>query len=68
MPTLVRPDGTTMTEITAILLHLNSFFTEAKLAPTPGTSGHGKFLRWMVFANVNPHKAVARLPVPLHRR
>ena len=45
MPTLVIPDGTTMTETPAILLHLTGYFPEAKLAPILGTAAHGKFLR-----------------------
>ena len=64
MPTLVLPDGTTMTETAAILLHLTGCFPDAKMAPTPGTSAHGKFLRWMVFANVNLYEAVARRGYP----
>jgi glutathione S-transferase len=64
MPALVLPDGTTITETAAILLHLTGCFPEAKLAPTPGTAAHGKFLRWMVFANVNLYEAVARRGYP----
>jgi glutathione S-transferase len=64
MPALVLPDGTTITETAAILLHLTGCFPEAKLAPTPGTTAHGKFLRWMVFANVNLYEAVARRGYP----
>jgi len=60
VPTLILPDGTTMTETAAILIHLAACFPEKNLGPIPGTSQHGKFLRWAVFANVNIYEAILR--------
>jgi glutathione S-transferase len=64
VPTLILPDGSTMTETAAILIHLANCHPEKALAPPPGTSAHAAFLRWMVFANVNIYEAVLRLPYP----
>lgn len=64
VPTLVMPDGTTMTETAAILIHLAACHPEKGLAPEPGTPAHGTFLRWMVFASVNLYEAVARAAYP----
>ena len=60
LPTLVLPDGTTMTETSAILTHLALCFPDRRLAPPPGTPAHAAFLRWTTFANVNLYEAVVR--------
>ena len=60
LPTLILPNGTTMTETSAILVHLALCFPDKHLAPPPGTSAHGAFLRWTTFANVNLYEAVVR--------
>ena len=64
VPTLILPDGSTMTETAAILIHLAACHPERNLGPSPGTTAHAQFLRWMVFANVNIYEAVLRLPYP----
>ena len=64
VPTLILPDGSTMTETAAILIHLANCHPEKALAPPSGTPAHAAFLRWMVFANVNIYEAVLRLPYP----
>jgi len=64
VPTLILPDGTTMTETAAILIHIAACFPESELAPPPGTSAHALFMRWIVFANVNVYEAVARRGYP----
>ena len=64
VPTLILPDGTTMTESTAILIHLAACFPEKALAPAPGTSEHAQFLRWTVFAGVNLYGSVVRRGYP----
>ena len=64
LPTLILPDGTTMTETSAILIHLALRFPDKGLAPPPGTPAHAAFLRWMVFANVNLYEAVLRRGYP----
>ena len=64
LPVLVLPDGSVMTETSAILVHLALSFPDKRLAPPPGTPAHGAFLRWTVFANVNLYEAVLRRGYP----
>ena len=64
LPTLTLPDGTTMTETSAILVHLAFCFPGKRLAPPPGTPAHAAFLRWTTFANVNLYEAVLRRGYP----
>ena len=64
LPTLILPDGTVMTETSAILVQLALSFPDRRLAPPPGTPAHGAFLRWTVFANVNLYEAVVRRGYP----
>jgi len=62
VPTLILPDGSTMSETAAILIHLSACHQDKELGPKPGTTAHAQFLRWMVFANVNVYEAVLRRP------
>ena len=64
VPTLILPDGATMTETSAILILLALRFPEKRLAPPPGTPAHAAFLRWTIFANVNLYEAVIRRGYP----
>ncbi len=64
VPTLILPDGTTMTEAAAILIHLAAAHPDKGLGPAPGTSDHAQFLRWLVFASVNLYEAVLRRGYP----
>ena len=64
LPTLILPNGTVMTETSAILVYLALCFPDRRLAPPPGTPAHGAFLRWTVFANVNLYEAVLRRGYP----
>ena len=64
VPVLILPDGSTMTETAAILIHLAACFPDKALAPSPGTTEHGKFLRWTVFTSVNLYEAVLRSVYP----
>ncbi len=64
VPTLILPNGSTMTETSAILIHLALCFPDKPLGPRPGTPMHGAFLRWIVFANVNLYEAVLRRAYP----
>lgn len=47
VPTLVLPDGSVMTEVAAIALHLAD--TAPGLAPQVGDPARPQFLRWLVF-------------------
>jgi GST-like protein len=61
VPTLGLPDGTTMFESAAILIHLALMYPEAKLAPPPGTTKHAEFLQWMTFLSANVYEDVLRI-------
>jgi len=64
VPVLILPDGTAMTETTAMLIHLSARFPEKGLGPPPGAPSHGAFLRWTIFANVNLYEAALRRSYP----
>ncbi len=64
VPTLIMPDGSTMTETAAILIHLAACYPDKALAPLPGTPAHAVFLRWMIFASVNVYEAELRRAYP----
>ncbi len=64
LPVLILPDGTAMTETSAMLIHLSACFPESGLGPPPGTPAHGAFLRWTIFANINLYEAVLRRGYP----
>jgi glutathione S-transferase len=50
MPTLVTPDGETLTESAAILLTLTERHAAAGLLPPPGSPLRAHALRWLLFA------------------
>jgi glutathione S-transferase len=60
VPALRLPDGTVMTESAAMVIHLAAAHPEAGLAPTPGTSAHARFLRWLVFMAANVYEGDLR--------
>jgi glutathione S-transferase len=64
VPALILPDGTLMTESAAMLIHIASAFPDQGLAPPAGTSGNGRFLRWMLFMVVNLYEADLRYFYP----
>ena len=51
IPTLVLPDGETLTESAAILIWLADRQPQARLAPPPDDARRAQFLRWMVFVS-----------------
>lgn len=61
VPALTLPDGTTLFESAAILIHLALTHPEARLAPRPGTTQHAKFLQWMTFLSANVYEDVLRI-------
>ena len=60
IPALTLPDGTTVTESAAILIHLTDAHPQAGLAPPPGSAAHARFLQWMVYLSANLYEAVLR--------
>ncbi len=48
VPTLVLPDGSTMTESAAILIYLSDMHPQHKLAPSPTSPLRADYLRWMM--------------------
>jgi glutathione S-transferase len=61
VPALVLPDGTTMFESAAMLIHLALGHPQSALAPPSGTRRHALFLQWMVFLSANAYEAVLRI-------
>jgi GST-like protein len=49
VPTLLLPDGRTMTESAAIILHLADEAPQAGLAPAARDAARPVFLRWLIF-------------------
>lgn len=60
VPALQLPDGSVMTEGSAMLLHLADAHPEAGLAPAPGTSGRAQHDRWLIFMAVNVYEGELR--------
>jgi glutathione S-transferase len=60
IPVLVLPDGTSVAESAAILIHLTNAHQAADLAPRSGTTAHARFLQWMVFLSANVYEAALR--------
>ena len=61
VPALVLPDGTTMFESAAMLIHLALGHPQSALAPPSGTGRHAVFLQWMVFLSANVYEAALRM-------
>ena len=65
VPALVLPDGTTMFESAAMLIHLALAHPQSALAPQSGTSRHAVFLQWMVFLSANVYESALRIYYPV---
>ncbi|MCC7322104.1 MAG: glutathione S-transferase family protein [Rubellimicrobium sp.] len=63
-PTLVHPDGTVITESTAILVHLADSHPGCGLIPAPGSSARAFHDRWLAFFQVNVYEAILRAEYP----
>jgi glutathione S-transferase len=61
VPALVLPDGTTLFESAAMLIHLGCAHPGSALSPPAGTSRHAVFLQWMVFLSANLYEAALRM-------
>lgn len=64
VPTLLLPDGTTVTESTAILLTLEARHPEARLLPPGDDPGRAVALRWMMLAASEIYPCVTRNDYP----
>lgn len=60
IPALELPDGSVMTEGSAMLLHLADAFPQAGLAPAPGSSARAQHDRWLIFMAVNVYEGELR--------
>ena len=61
VPALVLPDGTTVFESAAMLIHLALAHPQSALAPPSGSGRHALFLQWMVFLSANVYEAALRI-------
>ncbi|MEO0748387.1 MAG: glutathione S-transferase family protein [Pseudomonadota bacterium] len=61
VPTLIHPDGSVITEVPAILLHLADAHPGCGLAPPPGSSARAQHDRWLAFAHANCYEGVLRV-------
>lgn len=66
VPTLVTPEGATLFESAAILIHLGDRHAEANLAPPPDHVLRPAYLQWMVFMAGTISTAYKRFHYP-HR-
>ncbi|MFC7473832.1 glutathione S-transferase family protein [Dankookia sp. GCM10030260] len=64
LPTLILPDGTVVTESTAILLTLEARHPEAGLLPPAADPGRARALRWMMLAASEIYPCVTRYDYP----
>jgi glutathione S-transferase len=60
VPALQLPDGSVMTEGSAMMLHLADAFPASSLAPLPGTSARAQHDRWLIFMAVNIYEGELR--------
>ena len=60
VPALQLPDGSVMTEGSAMMLHLADAFPNAHLAPAPGSSARAQHDRWLIFMAVNIYEGELR--------
>jgi glutathione S-transferase len=61
---LLLPDGSIMTESSAMLLYLGDAFPNAGLAPAIGTAQRAQYLRWMEFLATTLYMSDLRLYYP----
>jgi len=64
LPTLILPDGTTLTETFAILLTIADRHPEAALLPPPGSSARATAMRWMALLAAEFYPHVTRRDYP----
>lgn len=64
VPALTLPGGGTIFESAAICIHLAEAHRDARLAPSPGTAEHARFLQWMVYLATNLYECARRIYYP----
>lgn len=64
VPALQLPDGTVLTEVIAILMHLADTHPEAALAPPAGTFERAQVNRWLSFLATNVYEGEKRRVSP----
>ncbi|MGF1509000.1 MAG: glutathione S-transferase family protein [Myxococcota bacterium] len=64
VPTLVGPDGETLTETVAILMTLDERYPHAALLPPPGSRERATALRWLMFAATELYPVVEIIDYP----
>ncbi len=60
VPSLMLPDGSIMTEGSAMLLHIADAHPELGLAPAPGTPERAQHDRWLICFAVNVYEGMLR--------
>ncbi len=60
LPALMLPDGSFMTEGSAMLLHIGDAFPNAHLLPKPGSSARAQHDRWLAYFAVNVYEGELR--------
>ncbi|MBX9454758.1 MAG: glutathione S-transferase family protein [Rhizobium sp.] len=60
VPALQLPDGSIMTEGSAMLLHIADAHPQSRLAPAPGTPARAQHDRWLIFMAVNIYEGELR--------
>ncbi len=64
LPTLLTPEGETLTESAAILLTLSERHPEAGLLPAPGSAARARALRWLLFVATELYPIVEIIDYP----
>jgi glutathione S-transferase len=64
VPALELPDGSVMTEGSAMMLHLADAFAASHLAPPPGSPARAQHDRWLIFMAVNIYEGELRKAYP----
>lgn len=64
IPTLILPDGTVISETSAMILLIDEAFPQAGILPPRGTSERAKALRWLMFLAAAVYPAELRASYP----
>lgn len=64
LPTLITPDGETLTESAAILLTLAECYPDAGLLPPTGTTERAQAIRWLLFVATELYPLIEIIDYP----